>query len=816
LHLVFCTQRHPAYMPTLHLFGLFYLLGLACFHMLSAVPAPHLWLNQTFGDGASVLPGMGLLAFALFSKPWCTRKWTCASCAACALAISFSAAGIDSAAHQNKQVSSACHGSNLSSQFELLKTAQREHGAQQWLIKHLGDETCLKQGAKLLVHLEAQRGSEQIEAGDTFHTTLRLKAPKAPLQMSGFDVQAHWFANQIAGLGQFKSPPVLSEKAPRWQVLHALQRAREHIAQNLISNLNGHPETPLLLAMVVGDQGLISPEDRDLFNATGIAHLVAISGLHITLFALVAGGLGTWLWKRAPGACLAVPAHVAGGAIGLLVALLYAAIAGWGVPAQRTVFMLFALFIGALRQGQQNSWDTFHLALLPTMLVDPWAVLDAGFVLSFGAVAALIFANQGHYRFIKPRQEFLVTAVRTQYVATLALLVPCAMLFKQQSLVSPLANALSIPWMSFISTPLALVGGLLNQGWALHAAAKSLIVQRHWLTAMNEWPWAVWPIHDQPHWVWILAGLGVFFLLLPSGVISRALALMLLGTLFWPAPRPAQGDFDLHVLDVGQGTALVVQTRHHAMLYDAGPAFNERSNTTRRVTVPWMQSQGLAQFDLFMLSHDDADHSGGAPLLLNQSKIKQLSASMPGNHALFTMAHTNAIGSMNCHEQKPWTWDGVHFEPLRLETSRATQAKNDQSCVLRIDNGSHSVLITGDIERWGEAHLIATHGARRLQSTLLVVPHHGSKTSSSDPFLRAVNPRYAVVQAGWKNRYGHPHPHVVERYARKGVELFNTAQTGAMHWQFNRGDASPKVILASQARLRYWHLHESGAKAHED
>ncbi len=803
-------------MPTLHLFSFFYLLGLASFHTLGAIPAPWFWLHQTFGNASTLLGWVLLCAFVLFSKPWCTGKWPGAVSAFCGFALACITAGTHAMAHQHQQVSASCHRSNVTSQFQLIKTAQREQGAQQWMVKHLGEHLCLKRDALLLIHLETPAVAPHIKAGDVFESTLRIKAPKAPLQLSGFDVQAHWFANQIAGLAQIKSEPRLIEEAKNWHVLHALQRAREQIAQNLINNLNGHPETPLILAMVVGDQGLISPNDRDLFNATGIAHLVAISGLHITLFALLAGGLATRLCKLMPRLCLWVPAHVLGSAIGLCVALIYAGIAGWGLPAQRTVFMLLALFIGSLRQGQQNSWDTFHLAMIPTMLVDPWAVLDAGFILSFGAVAALIFANQGHYRFVKPQAEWLITAMRTQYIATLALLLPCAMLFKQQSVVSPLANALSIPWMSFISTPLALVGGLLNQGWALQAGAASLGVQRTWLTAMHDLPWSVWPIHDQPIWVWTLSGAGAFFLLMPAGVVSRPLALVLLSTLLWPASRPSPNEFWLHVLDVGQGTALAIQTRNHLLLYDAGPAFNDRSDSTRRVTVPWMQSQGHSRFDMFMLSHDDADHSGGAPLLLEQDKIKQLSASMPEQHPLFEQARSQGLDTLNCHEQRSWNWDGVIFEPLPLQVLRNSERKNDQSCVIRIHNNTHSVLIAGDIERWGEAHLIASHGSNKLQSTVLVVPHHGSKTSSSEPLLNAVQPRYAIVQAGWKNQYGHPHPHVVERYKARGVELFNTAQTGAMQWIFKQSESSPALILASEARQRYWHMHESGAKAHED
>ncbi|KYP12277.1 MAG: hypothetical protein A0129_02825 [Limnobacter sp. CACIAM 66H1] len=553
-----------------------------------------------------------------------------------------------------------------------------------------------------------------------------------------------------------------------------------------------------------------------MFSATGIAHLVAISGLHITLFAMLAGKLFGALWRRSTRLCLRVPAPLAGSAFGLLFAVLYGLVAGWGVPAQRTVFMLFALFVGQVRGGMQSSWDTFFLALFLTLAFDSWAVLDAGFILSFGAVVVLIFITQGHYHFIKPKHEFIANAVKAQYTVTIGLILPCAMLFNQQSLISPLANALSIPWMSFVSTPLALIGGLTQQPVLLSLAGDSLSLQRDWLVYFNELSWATLPIHNQPWWVNGLVGLGCLILILPRGLIPRWAGVTLIALLVLPPPRPEHHDFWMTLMDVGQGTAIGIQTQNHLLIYDAGPAFNARADSARRVVLPWMAAHGYRRADMFMLSHDDADHSGGAPLLLQKAPPVQFASSIDKQHSLNQLAQTLKSDIAQCHKLKPWTWDGVTFTPIRLDTpahsNRKLLAKNNQSCVLKVSNTNHSVLLTGDIEAISEMALLTQHGANALRSRVLIVPHHGSKTSSTMPFLQAVRPEYALIQAGWDNQFGHPHRAVIERYEAMGVQWFSTAQNGAMKWRFNHLNFQPDVDDAHALRRRYWHMHESGAK----
>lgn len=809
-------------MPSLPLFTAAYLLSLLLFHNQATLPWVWKVAYGTLGENNVVLFAWAAVFLLLGIRGGVSRQvteklgWFILGFVMAQLCT-----GIQAAAHQQAQVPLACNKQTIQSEFRLLEKAFRDNNAQTWLIEHTPRDhdvvtECLVTGARLQTFVENASAYRELLPGEYFRSTVRIKSPKAPLQLEGFDVHRHWFANRIAGTAQFKSK---LEQLPEQTTLNPLvwmERARLQIASTIVTALQSHPEQALVLAMVVGDQGLISPEDREMFSATGIAHLVAISGLHITLFAMLAGKLFNALWRRSARLCLRLPAPLAGSAFGLLFAVLYGLIAGWGVPAQRTVFMLFALFVGQIRGGMQSSWDTFFLALFLTLAFDNWAVLDAGFILSFGAVAVLIFVTQGHYLFIKPKHEFIANAVKAQYTVTIGLILPCAMLFNQQSLISPLTNALSIPWMSFVSTPLALLGGLVQQPVLLWLAANSLALQRKWLVYFNELNWATLPVHNQPGWINALVALGCLVLILPSGLIPRWTGIALIALLLIPPPRPAQHDFWMTLMDVGQGTAISIQTQNHLLIYDAGPAFNARSDSARRVVLPWMAAHGYERADMFMLSHDDADHSGGAPLLIQKAPPIQFTASIDKQHSLNLLAHMQKSSTSQCHALKPWIWDGVEFTPVGMDTPVHSHpkllAKNNQSCVLKISNAKHSVLLTGDIEAISEMTLLAQHGANALKSRVLLVPHHGSKTSSTAPFLQAVRPEFALIQSGWENQFGHPHKVVIERYEALGVQWFNTAQNGAMKWRFNHLNLQPEVDNAHQLRRRYWHMHESGAK----
>ncbi|MCZ8015868.1 MAG: DNA internalization-related competence protein ComEC/Rec2 [Limnobacter sp.] len=811
-------------MPTLSLFSLAYLLSLLLFHSQTDLPAIWHTLNQVGGGPTVPLIACWALALTLLAKQggMCHSRTQLAFFLLTAFACAQTTAGIQAAAHQQQQVPLSCNKQIIESKFRLVEKTFRDKGAQTWLIEHTPFDVqktskCLKPDARLQLFVESADLYRNITPSQQFRAALRIKPPKGTLQLEGFDVHRHWFANRIAGTAQLKSGIQFIPTPASWNPVVWMEQLRLHIANWIVDTLQGHPEQALVLAIVVGDQGLISPEDRDMFNTTGIAHLVAISGLHITLFAMLAGKLASNLWRRSNRLCLRVPAPLAGSLFGLLFAILYGLVAGWGVPAQRTVFMLFALCVGHLRGGLQSSWDTFFLALFLTLAFDSWALLDAGFMLSFGAVATLIFVTQGHVCFIKPQHEFVANAIKAQYAVTVGLILPCAMLFNQQSLISPVANALSIPWMSFVSTPLALLGGLLQHKWAIQLAADSLQVQREWLGVLNELSWAALPVHNQPLWINALVALGCLVLLLPPGLVSRWIGLALVAMLAWPAPRPAENDFWMTLMDVGQGTAIAIQTHRHLLIYDAGPAFNDRSNSARRVLLPWLAAHGYKKPDVFMLSHDDADHSGGAPLMLLKAPPVTFVSSIASTHPLNQEAKRQKSVVDNCHQMSAWTWDGVHFDPIPINADKHAPskllAKNNQSCVLRISTARHSVLLTGDIEAISEMQLLTTHGAHRLQSRVLVAPHHGSKTSSTEPFLKAVQPEIALIQAGWQNQFGHPHPQVITRLKFMGTDVYNTAQNGAMKWYFQYKEATPSVTLPAKTRRRYWHMHENSAKA---
>jgi competence protein ComEC len=809
-------------LPTLSIFTLAYLFSLLLFH--SQAEIPWLWHTsyQVLGYPNAVLGCWILILFFLIRQGgMCSTKTEFSYLIIIGFITAQWCTGIQAAAHQSQQIPLKCNKQIVESTFQLVKKSFRNDNTQTWLIRlpqaHLDSSNCLKPNAKLQILIEKPDLYNQLLPGQYFNARIQIKPPKTTLQLQGFDVHQYWFANQIAGTAQLKGEVTAIENGSMlMNPLIFTERARLHIANWLVDNLHEHPEKALVLAMVVGDQGLISMEDRDMFNATGIAHLVAISGLHITLFAMLAGKAMSLLWRRSIKLCLHIPAPIAGSAFGLLFAVFYGLIAGWGVPAQRTIFMLLALFIGQLRGGSQSGWDTFFLALFLTLAFDNWAILDAGFILSFGAVALLIFITQGHYQFIKPQYEFFTNAVKAQYTVTVGLILPCSMLFNQQSIVSPLVNALSIPWMSFISTPLALVGGLLQQNWAVLLAADSLQLQRQWLIAFHELNWAAIAIPNQPFWIHILVGIGCLILIMPPGIISRWIGVGLLALIAWPAPRPKIEDFWITLMDVGQGTSIAIQTEKHLLIYDAGPAYSDRSNSTQRVLLPWMASQGYERPNLFMLSHDDADHSGGAPLLIKKAPPVQFASSIDSKHILNQLAINRGSKIQNCQHMKKWVWDGVHFEPITLHTPKdAPQkmwAKNNQSCVLRISNSQHSVLLTGDIEAISEMHLLSQHGAKALKARVLVVPHHGSKTSSTEPFLKAVRPEIGLIQAGWENQFGHPHKNVVERYESMNIELLNTAHFGAMQWRFHHNNTSLISLKANEIRKAYWHMHETSAK----
>ncbi len=634
--------------------------------------------------------------------------------------------------------------------------------------------------------------AEPVHPGERWRFTVRLRRPHGQLNPNGFDYEAWLLERDVGGTGYVRSskkafPEKLGE---RNSFSDRIERIRESVRDRFKRVLGETPASGILAALAVGDQRSITPEEWRLFSRTGVTHLMSISGLHVTLVSGLFAWLASFLWRRSAFLTLRLPARQAGAAAAILGALGYTLIAGYAVPAQRTFWMVTVVAIALWSGRIASPARTLALALAAVLLSDPWAVLSAGFWLSFGAVALIFFvANEGEP---KPVQW-----LRVQHAITLGLAPAALFLFGQASIVGPLANAVAIPAVSAVVTPLALAAAVLPWDGLLQFSALLM----EWLLQFLEWcaslPAALWQQHAPPLWSVLLALAGVLWLLAPRGVPWRATGLaLMLPAVALPPPAPAAGEAWITTLDVGQGLAVLVRTAHRALLYDAGPAFGADANSGERVIAPYLRASGIGRLDAMVVTHNDNDHSGGASSVAENFEVDALLSSLPADHPLLGLAS----GTRRCAAGQNWTWDGVRFEFLHPQSEQARAKKtNDLSCVLKVSAGARSMLLTGDIEKSAETEMLARDSAA-LSADVLLVPHHGSRTSSSEAFLAAVRPAAAVVPVGYRNRFGHPNGDVL---GRLGTNIYRTDLDGAVTVRLSSGNFDIKG--ERQQHRRYWH-----------
>ncbi len=707
-------------------------------------------------------------------------------------------------------------------------------------------------GAAELADWELQRQPQDLRPGQRWQFTLRVKAPHGSRNPQGFDYELWLWTQGVQATGYVRAgardaAPVLL--GDTWA--YPVATVRQWVRTRILAQVPDPQAAGLIAALVVGDQAAIERADWDVFRATGVAHLVSISGLHITMFAWGAMAAVGWLWRRSQRLCLWLPASTAALVGGVLLALAYALFSGWGVPAQRTCVML-ATVAGLRIAGLRWPWpQVWLLAFFLVVASDPWALLQAGFWLSFVAVGVLFASDPGRGRPAQTRRtrplpdldtdprdnlgtvdvppvpedkarslgqrclgasaQALRTLVGEQWTITLALAPLSVLLFGQVSVVGLLANLLAVPWVTLVLTPLAMVGVLFAPVWGLAALAVDALMAV--LQTLAAWPGAVLVLAVPPLWLAALATLGGLLLVLPGPWSLRLLGLpLLLAVPLWRVPVPEMGAFELLAADVGQGNAVLVRTAQHALLYDAGPRYSLESDAGHRVLVPLLQAT-QTRLDRLVLSHRDTDHVGGAAAVLATQPQADLLTSLAADHPLL-LGRT----AQRCEAGQAWTWDGVRFEVLHPRAqdyeSQPPPKPNALSCVLRISGGASSALLVGDIERAQEAALLTRlgqpDGASRLRSTVLLVPHHGSKTSSSVEFLAAVQPAVVLVQAGYRNRYGHPAPEVMARYRALGagyqdtqtLEIVDSPHCGAFTWHSR---VPHNGVCARAQGQRYWH-----------
>lgn len=632
---------------------------------------------------------------------------------------------------------------------------------------------------------------QRLKAGESWQFTVRLKQPHGTSNPNGFDYEAWLLTRNIRATGYVREQLQAERLGASTQPLDRLQALRDRIRGVIGKTLKDHPQAGVIIALAVGDQGSIPHGNWRIYNRTGTNHLMSISGLHITLFAVLMGGMVYAIWRRLPSLVLKLPARRAALLAGWVAALGYTLLAGFQIPAQRTLFMLTVLVIGLWLQREPRPFSLLVLALFVVLLIDPWAVLAPGFWLSFGAVAAMMWAGQG----LVGRSGKIALWTRAQVAVTLALAPALLLLFHQISLISPLANALAIPVVSWGVVPLALAGMIVTP--LLHLAAglmQGVEAALQWLSAFS---WASWSLPVPTSTAVLLSLAGVIWLLAP-GLPARWLGgFMFMPLLFPSLATPGAWTFEAEVLDVGQGTAVLIRTAGHALLYDTGPALGD-NDAGQQIVLPRLHSLGISKLDGLMLTHDDLDHTGGAASVMRDVETGWLMSSLPEGHVLLNRP------SLRCVRGQRWQWDDVQFEilnPPGYAYEQPTRKDNDKSCVLKITQGKHSLLLTADAERIGELEM-TERVSEKLPATVLMAGHHGSQTSSIDEFVNLVKPEYVIYSNGWKNRFGHPHADVMARFRDWGAKAHRTDYQGWMRIRF--ADRGAEFEHWREQHVRYW------------
>ena len=624
----------------------------------------------------------------------------------------------------------------------------------------------------------------------------RLRRPHGLANFGARDRERGLAARRIAAVARVVRHPAnlcLDIGAP-----YGLAAWRARLAGRIDAAVVSSSSAAVLRALTVADRSGLVEAQWTVFRETGTAHLLAISGLHITLAAALAFAICRYLaasigWRRQ-----AYPAIRAAWLASTAGALLYAGLAGFGVPAVRAGCMVAVAALAALTGRRVLSWGSVLVALALVATLDPFALQSESLWLSFSAVAILVALAQWR----ATSAGALAKAWRMHVALALGMAPLTGAVFGEVPLIAPLANLIAVPWCSVLVVPLTLGAAVMSLVAAAPAAilwdmaarlVQALTAVLEWLAALD-WQLSAAAVAGEGGLVAI--GFALVLLALPRGLRLRPLAGLLLSSLLVTrAPAPAAGTFSVTVLDVGQGLAVVVRSARHTLLYDTGPRWWSGADAGTHVVVPALARAGIGHIDQLIISHADTDHVGGLAAVIAAVTVGELRA--PRGAELGVPASARA-----CDGAEAWTWDDVRFR-LLATGMQAGASRNDRSCVLLIESRHGRLLLTGDIERTAENSLVLQYKGA-LRADVMIVPHHGSATSSSPAFVAAVRPRYAIIPAGYANRYRLPHAHVVARYRAAGVQVLNTAEAGAV--SITWGDGGATVQSERSRRYGFWQL----------
>lgn len=622
------------------------------------------------------------------------------------------------------------------------------------------------------------------QTGEYWFLHAKLRKPQNLSNPGGFDYVRWLNSRHMYWTGfvlQAQNSQLLLQ-SHRYFLLHL----RQNLANNLAKIIHDERTLGIVQALALGFTMHIDKDEWDLFRKTGTIHLMVISGAHIGLISGLVYWIINWLWCRLGTACLYYPAPKLASIFALSMAFVYAILAGFGVPAQRALIVCVFMFARNFCNQRFSVWQAWRYALLAVLLFEPHSVLLSGFYLSFLAVAILIAI---HRRFkLKGFRQILM-----MQCACLVGLMPFTLFWFSYGATNGLiANLLAIPWVGYVIVPLSLFITIAGQLCAnnslvlcVHYAINVLFTYLNWVNSFSGLNLTC-PIIQITSVLAFSLTLGLL-IFLPLFRLLPAMLVLVFSGLFPAYKTVKSGDVRMDVLDVGQGLAIVIQTAKHLLVYDTGVKFYKGSDMGAMVINPYLKTLNIKKIDKVVISHPDLDHRGGLKSLESEFKINEL---IVDNPMFYKRGYT-------CHAYSDWTWDGItfHFFPI----SSSLKSKNNTSCVLQIKNGTNKILLVGDIEKMAEHYLIEKYGDK-LRSNVLVVPHHGSKTSSSIAFVNAVSPHYAVMSYGFDNRYRFPHQEVVKIYQQKQIQLLNTMDFGMVSMTLARN----QLILSA-----YYKQHES-------
>ena len=693
-----------------------------------------------------------------------------------------------------QQLPSACEGErlNVTGRIVSLPRPAQPVGERFVFQPISGAESCWQSGVNWQL---SWRGDILLKPDEVWRFQLRLKRPNGVVNPGGFDGELWWHQNGISATGWASSGERIAAAET------TLDGLRWRIRQHLLASFADQPDAAgTVLALLTGDRAGMSIEAWDRYARTGITHLVAISGVHITMVAWLVAWFVRRCWLRSPKLALWQPADNTRHTHGWLAACGYGALAGMEVPTQRTLLMLGMIVWLRCLPGEMRATQSLLLALTAVLLLDPLAIHSAGLWLSFAAVALLMAGGMAPGEEVSWRAGF-----RAQWLATWGLLPLTLALFSRLAWLSLPINIIAIPWVTFTVVPVAMAGLLAHSVseplghalWALAIGSMAMLDELlKWAAAL---PGAAIDWHLPGATVWAL-GLSIALLLMPRALPGRQLAWLPLLALCWPQPSLSEGQLRLSIIDVGQGLSVHAETAKHQLLFDTGAAFSDDAGAGQRIILPYLRWAQVRSLDALVFSHDDNDHTGGGGAILRTLPVAQVWGEWPSHLAQWPLAERPP--QQGCRSGQRWQWDGVEFEFLWPDPTFLLKRDNERSCVLRIRAQGFTVLIPADLEAQGELTLLAMQSD--LRADLLLLGHHGSKTSSTESWLDAVAPREVIATVGYRNRFHHPHSTVQQRVMARGIPLYRSDDSGLLRYEFLQVGRWPRVQHGRLLDKHYW------------